>query len=159
MRNFVNTGRRIRQAGFTLIEVMIVVAIIGILAAIAVPAYKDYITRGQLVDATNALQVLRVSMEQYYQDNRTYVNVPGTPGFTSPCDPLKVPTLKYFSVTCSGVSATAYTARATGKSPGPTNGFYFQVDQGDNKFSQVSTAWDSSGTINPCWIMKKGSTC
>ena len=59
--------------GFTLIELMIVVAIIGILAAVALPAYNDYVRRGKIANATSVLSMMRVQMEQYFQDNRTYV--------------------------------------------------------------------------------------
>ena len=53
-------NRRARQVrGFTLIEVMIAVAIIGILSAVAYPSYRDYITRGQLTDATTGLSTVR----------------------------------------------------------------------------------------------------
>ena len=58
--------------GFTLIEVMITVAIVAILAAVAVPQYTRYIQRGNLVEATNALAEYRVRMEQFYQDNGSY---------------------------------------------------------------------------------------
>ena len=60
------------KQGFTLIEVMITVAIIAILAAIAVPNYTDYVTRSKFSRGHGTLGDLRVKMEQYYMDNRRY---------------------------------------------------------------------------------------
>jgi prepilin-type N-terminal cleavage/methylation domain-containing protein len=77
------------KQGFTLIELMITVAIIAILAAIAVPNYTDYITRSKFTEAHGMLGDLRVKMEQYYMDNRRYGTtvgggVCGIPGGDSP---------------------------------------------------------------------------
>ncbi len=60
--------------GFSLIELMVTVAIVAILAAIALPSYYEYITRSRLVDAHTRLGDLRIQMEKYFQDNRTYLS-------------------------------------------------------------------------------------
>ena len=72
-----------RSRGFTLIELMIAVAIIAILAAIAIPAYTDYIRRGRITEAFATLSGMRVKMEQYFQDNRTYA-APASPATIAP---------------------------------------------------------------------------
>jgi len=87
--------------GFTLIEVMITVAIVAILAAVGVPAYSDYLLRGRLVEGPNTLGSERVLMEQYFQDNRTYADI--STSIRSPCNSTSLATLntglKYFAMT------------------------------------------------------------
>ncbi len=60
------------QQGFTLIELMIVVAIIGILAAIALPAYQDYTMRAQVSEGPNLAEGLKTAMADYYQNKGTW---------------------------------------------------------------------------------------
>ncbi|MDH5343365.1 MAG: prepilin-type N-terminal cleavage/methylation domain-containing protein, partial [Betaproteobacteria bacterium] len=97
-----------RENGFTLIELLIVIAIIGVIAAIAVPQYSDYLTRSKLAEATGTLSEHRVRMEQYFQDNRTYVGA-CTAGTVAP-----LPTGRYFVYDCGVPTPTTYTVTATG---------------------------------------------
>ena len=146
--------------GFTLIEVMVTVAIVAILAAIAYPSYADYVLRGRLVDATNALSATRARMEQHYQDNRTYESVKSAEGRTivAPC--LDTPAAGTFTVTCEkAVSSTAYTITATGRSS--TSGFEFTINEkNDQRTMKLPSRWGSVPTSG-CrgWVVKKGDPC
>ena len=62
-----------RQRGFTLIELMITVAVIAILAAIAFPSYQDSLRKSRRTDAKNALTQAMANMERYYTENNTYL--------------------------------------------------------------------------------------
>lgn len=66
------TQRQTRQQGFSLIELMIVVAVLGIIAAIAVPSYSDYQRKSRRSDAHKLLMQIVAKQEQYFQDNRSY---------------------------------------------------------------------------------------
>ncbi|MEC5216645.1 prepilin-type N-terminal cleavage/methylation domain-containing protein [Actimicrobium sp. GrIS 1.19] len=142
-----------RHAGFTLIEVMITVAIIGILAAIALPSYSDYVLRGKLVAPTNALLAMRVSMEQYYQDNRTYQDV--SAAIVSPCSGTLADVDK-FTMTCPTLTATTYRALATGQAGSTTAGITFDITNADVRTSAIPQ-WAATGAT--CWLMKRGATC
>jgi len=148
--------------GFTLIEVMIVVAIVAILAAIAIPSYRDYILRGRLVDATNLLATFRGNMERYFQDNRTYL---ASGAFNPPCSaaiPVAQRTqgdsLNGFIVTCSALTATQYTLRADGY--GTVAGFAYSVTESDVRQTVTLGAnWGAVPVPNTCWVVKRGQSC
>ncbi|MCL2309595.1 MAG: prepilin-type N-terminal cleavage/methylation domain-containing protein [Proteobacteria bacterium] len=146
--------------GFTLIELMIVVAVIGILAAIAVPSYMDYIKRGKITEATSALSDVKVRMEQMRSDNLQY-RLPATPGAPPTVDPCTGGTswISQFSTlnfTLSCVStATTYTLTATGI--GSMAGFVYTVNQANVRTSPLTApGWTPSTS---CWVLKKDGHC
>jgi type IV pilus assembly protein PilE len=147
-----HTNKAARQSGFTLVELMITVAIVGILASIAIPYYRDYVTRGKLPEAYSTLAALRVSMEQFYQDNRTYVGGPGcvrpaTAGdkFTYDCPALTPPT------------ATTYTLEAVGIAAQGTGGFTYTINETNTRVTTlVPAGWTA---VNNCWVTAKGGKC
>ena len=146
---------RTASLGFTLIELMIALAIIGILSAVAIPVYSDYITRSRLADATTGLATMRAQMERHFQDNRTYATV-GT--FVTPCattDP-KTRTFGNFVVTCTATpTATAFTLQAAGS--GSMSAFRYTIDQQDVRATTAAPA--AYGTCTTSWILKKGAVC
>jgi len=135
------------QKGFTLIELMIVVVVIGILASIGIPSYNDYVTRGKLVEATSALSDGRVKMEQFFQDNRTY-----DAGGGATCPPAIPAATTNFTYACSGLTAAAYTITATGT--GGLAAFSYTINETNAKTS--ATPWGNSGS---CWVTNKGGAC
>lgn len=147
--------RRRPSQGFSLIELMITVAIVAILAAIAIPNYRDYVIRGQLVDATQGLAAVRANMERYFQDNRSYIAVPP---FPVPCGGAAPPiTAGRFTITCAVPDATHFTATAVGTAA-PLSGFSFSVTEADVQ-QTVVTSPPAPTTFQGCttaWITKTG---
>jgi type IV pilus assembly protein PilE len=138
--------------GFTLIEILVAITIIGILVAIALPNYRDYVLRGKITEATSTLSDLRLRAEKFYGDNRTYVGfnqaTPGTRYFTYACD----------DGAGGAVAQNAFRCIATGVASEGMTGFQYTINQSNTRTSTFTSlpGWSDSAT---CWVSKKGESC
>lgn len=130
--------------GFTLIELMITVLIVGIIASFAFPNYRDYVIRAQNADALSALNSTKLKLEQFYQDNRTYSGACDSGSRAHP------PTLENFTISCD-LDSNSYSISATG------NGFVYTInEQNERSTSSAPSGWSTS---DECWIINKNGTC
>ncbi len=141
-----------KDSGFSLIELMIVVTVIGIIAAFAFPAYTDYVRSAKISEATSALVDMRVKMEQYFQDNRGYTGACGAVGTS--IAPLPAPTQNFRFECNPPPDATTYTVSAIGINS--MAGFNYSVNQANVRTASI-TPWSVQNAN--CWVMKKNGSC
>ncbi|MBB3180503.1 type IV pilin protein [Variovorax sp. Sphag1AA] len=141
-------GGRRALAGFTLIELMIAVAVVAILAAIAYPSYLEQIRKSRRTDAKAALLDLAARQERYFTTHNTYTKTAADLGYANvfPID-VKAGNSAFYQLNVSVATTTAFTATATpvGAQTADTKcGTYTIDDQGSQS---------SSGTLGAagCW--------
>jgi type IV pilus assembly protein PilE len=141
------------DAGFTLIELMVAVAIVAVIASVAYAQYTEYVKRSRVAEATGVLATTRVRLEQFYQDNRHY-------GSTAAACGAALPAAQFFSLSCNwgaGGTSQSYLLTATGLSAAGMDGYTFTVDQNN---AQRTTAFPgAAGLPVNCWLRRKGDTC
>jgi type IV pilus assembly protein PilE len=149
--------KKIRH-GFSLIELMIVVAIVSILAAVALPSYRDYVIRGKLAEPVNTLSDLRTKLEKYYQDERNYgVGTCGNDGVATRVPMPAAPQVRYFTYTCATDGQT-FTVTATGNANEGAGGFTFTINHNNQRrTTTVPSGWGGAG--NNCWVRSKSGEC
>lgn len=137
------------MAGFTLIELMVVVTIIGIIAAIAYPSYQGYVEKTRRGDAKGVLMQFASAMERHYTQNNTYKGaddgngVPGAP--PSGLFPDEAPldgNAKFYDLTIQDLQANSFVLRATPKNAQAGDGFLQLHSNGVREWDA-----DNSGSI------------
>ncbi len=121
--------------GFTLVELLVVVAIIGILGGIAYPSYTHYVKKSECADGIDSLLSLAGFMEEYYMNNDTYANA-SVPNASSPGG--------FYALSISQQTAFVYKLKAT---PNDTAQKTLELDSLGQKTESGGTA----GTAVSCW--------
>lgn len=136
-----------RTKGFTLIELLITMVIIGIISAIAIPAYSSYAKKARRGDAKASLSAISNSLERYFTNNNTYVGATlGAGGIYASQSPIDG-TTKYYNLSIANSAATSYTLTAT---PMGTQVYDGQLKL-DSTGSKTWNTSDSGGGTDRPW--------
>ena len=143
-----------RNGGFTLIELMIAIAIVAILASIALPSYRSYVMRGQTAQAFSQLTAFSVTLQQYYQDNRDWTGACAA-GTTAPIPSANTGNWTY---RCPTLSSTSFVIQAVGNTGSPVAGITFTLDNSGNRSTVIAsgTNWPASTS---CWTASNTGAC
>lgn len=140
------------ERGFSLVELTIALAVLAVLAGIAWPSYSAYVQRGRILEAVTRLSEARAKMEQYFLDQRSYVDASGACGVPPPSPGAA----DAFALACTGTAST-YTYTANGTSGGAMAAFTYSVDEtGSRATASVPASW---ARRSDCWTIRPDGLC
>ena len=138
--------------GFTALELLAAVTIVGILASLVVPSYHLYIARSRVLDAAMQLSDYRAKMEHYFLDRRSYVDASGNCGVAPPASARG----DAFDLACAATAST-YRVTVAGRAGSGMDGFAFAVDEtGARATLAVPRGWTRSPD---CWTTRPDGSC
>lgn len=138
--------------GFTAVELAVVLAVVAMLAAIAIPSYAQHLQRARLTEALTRLADQRVRMEQYFLDNRRYDDGAGGCGPAA----MAATATDRFAVECTA-TATSFTLAAVGIPGRGMQDFAFTVDEANNRRTpSLPQGWQASDI---CWVIRHDGAC
>lgn len=142
----------LKQRGITLIELMIAVAIVGILSAIAFPAYDNYVKRSKRVTAEGDLYAFRNAMQRYFSENNSYLGAAASGADTGIPEGTTFPSQSpidggaaAYNLTISAATASAFTVTATALGEQANDGC------GNLTLNSANVRTASAGTVDNCW--------
>jgi type IV pilus assembly protein PilE len=144
MRSPLASGMR----GFSMVEIVVVIAIVGLLAGIAIPSYRNYILRAHRSEAIRVITSYRQALERCYSQNFTYVNVAGNcPAAAGAA--INTPN-NYYNITFPLLNATQYRIVATAINT-QTNDAPCATFTVDNAGAQTAATAGGADTTPTCW--------
>jgi type IV pilus assembly protein PilE len=146
-----NSGQ---SQGFTIIELVIVMAIIGLLAGIAMPAFQDYTQQGRIAEAASLLTHSATQLENHYLETRQYGDVAGN------CPPVTTST-EYFDIACSLPNGNNQqynlTATSTGKLS-QTKTITLSLNEQGTRSTELLVGTNPPKQF-PCWLLSSTGVC
>jgi type IV pilus assembly protein PilE len=139
------------DTGFSLIELMVALAIAAIIGAVALPSYRDHMMRTRIPEATSGLLLTAMRLEQFYQDRRSYRE-------GEACG-AALPRSAFFDFRCEPANdGQGFLLVATGAAGGVMDGFVYTLDQqGNAQTAALPEAWGRAPLA--CWINRRGAAC
>ncbi len=143
--------KKLKMAGFSLVELMVTVAIVGILTAIAMPAYQSYILKSHRSAAVNGLLDAASREARYYTINNSYTTSMTALGYTADPMPVGTSTSTYFNISVSSVTAASTTAPANFVLQAVPQGTQVNDSCGTFGYSDLGQRTVSASTVASCW--------